>query len=247
MARVSKQDVQNYAKEREERMGGSKDAPKLIKSAEPCTATCLGLAFIRSKKGRWGVSALMLAVDGPDVGGVTKHDMWNARSVHQFIVDGFGYMSEYDNGLPESDPFDDDFSADPDMLDDMMRIAEVGDQKNKGGKWLPGIPERERRSPYVRLVLEEEEYEKRGGGTGHSVRVKWVNGTTERGTDGPYYVSNFRDVRVRFDAEQALKWFDAKCEKQVRDANEARSGSGGGRSDEPGSGGAPYQDDEIPF
>ncbi len=242
MARVSSDE---YRKERGERGGGG-DFPKFVKVVGKVIATCLGFAHIRGKgKGTWGVSALMLAVEGEAAGSVIQHDMWTAKQVHQFVVDGYGFVLEYENGLPAEGSDPDDFDADPKLLDGLYSIVTCGDQKGGNGKWLPGVTEAMRRSVYVELVTEPDNDPK-------YIKVKWVNdlkkdGAKVRGTDGPYWVSNYRDYRAdSANCDKALAWFDARCEKMVRAANAAareRRGSGGGG----GGGHREFDSDNVPF
>lgn len=237
MARVSSDE---YRKEREARGGGGGDFPKFVKVVGKVNATCLGFAHIRGKgKGTWGVSALMLAVEGEAAGSVLQHDMWTAKQVHQFIVGGYGYEQPYENGLPAEGADPDTFDPDSRLLEEMTSIVMCGDQKGKDGKWLPGIPVSARRSVYVQLTTEPDNDPK-------YIRIKWVDGIKERGSDGPYYVSNYRDYMAdAANRDRALTWFDGRCEKMVRAANaaaRARSGGAGGDQDR-----EPYSDESIPF
>lgn len=242
MARV---DSKDYRKEREERGfgGDGGNLPKFIKLVGQMIVTCLGFAHVRGKgKGTWGVSALLLAVEGESAGSVIQYDMWTTKQVHQFIVSGYGYEAPYENGLPAEGSDPNDFDADPKLLDQMTEIVTCGDQKGKDGKWLPGIPVPARRSVYVRLTTEVDDNPK-------YVKSKWVDGIKERGEVGPYHVANYRDYRAdTANCDKALAWFDGRCEKMVREANKAareRAGSGGGRGDDDR--GGRYSDDEVPF
>lgn len=246
---MAKVDSSGYRKERGA-AGGGGNLPKFIKHTEPMIGVCLALNYIRAKtSGRWGVAALMMAVDGPDAGAVINHKMWTEKSIFQFIVNGYGYEAPFENGLPDDrGRFSPNSEAHPDNLSEMLTIVTCGDQsevKDRKKVWLPGIPASARRSPYVKLTLEPD------GDSDKYLRVKWVDRTPERGADGPYFIGNRRDVLGdRAAIDLAKNWFDGNCEKAVREANEAAQkraredgdGDGGGHHNDNG-----YDDSEIPF
>lgn len=239
MARVSSNE---YRKERASKTGGGANGVKFLKSPGEHTVTCIALAHIRSKKGRWGVAALMVVVDGPEAGAVHKHDMWTPKQVHQLIAGACEYLPDYENGLPVEGE-DASFSPEPELLDEMLSIVQCADQKGKDGRWAPGVPPDKRRTPYIRLTVEPDEHNER------YMRSKFVDPLRERmiGADGPYFVKNFRDVLLSVDRKAAVEWFDGRCEKQVRDAFEALRNSGGGGGGGHDDGGYGYSDDSVPF
>lgn len=243
MARVSSE---GFRKEQKEKgFGGDRDLPDFLTAVGKTTVVCLEFAHIRAKgTGRWGVAALMMAVDGEQKGAVHKHDMWTANQVHQLIVSGFQYNLAYENGLPADENDSDNFEPSPDLLDEMQSIASCSDQKGKDTKWLPGISPSERRCPYIVLTTEQSRDPK-------YLDSKWVDPIKERGTDGPYYVGDFRSVLMdTANIQRARGWFEGRCEKMVRDANAAarersRGGGGrggGGRDEDTGGGGGGYSD-----
>lgn len=251
--------AKSYAEEQKGRPGGGGgNLPKFLTEEGldergRVIVTTLTLAHVRGKgKGTWGVSALLMAVTGPQAGAVHKHDMWTAQQVAQFIVGGYGFVGNakgdpsYENGLPE-DPCDDQFEAEGRLLDEMIQIITCGDQtQTKDGKkvWLPTIPPEKRRSPYFELVAQPDSYNPK------YLNSKYTNPIRERGTDGPYFIGDYRKVLTDPAAIKTAKdWFFARCEKMVREANDAaekRRSSGGGYD---GGGGGPeyVPDDDIPF
>lgn len=243
MAKVSPAE---YRKERAERGGGEGgNYPKYTKGEGKMPFACLSIAHTRGKeKGTWGVAFLLLCVDGDQRGTVTVHKAWTEKMVHQIIAGAFGYDQPYENGLPSAGQDPNRFDADPGLIDEMISIVTCGDQKESAGpnkgKWLAGVPVQARRAPYITVTMAVSTYKDT------IYEPKYLDPIKERGTDGPYYVGTYRDVMMDGAIrKQAVEWFDAKCEKEVREANEAARARGGGRQSsedryEP-------EDDGVPF
>lgn len=239
MAKVS---PQSYVKEQEEwrkKHGGGGDLPDFIDTSDKHICAVLSMAHVRGKKkGTWGVSALFMCVTGPQVGRIIKSDMWGESQIHRLIVSGFGYMAAYENGLPGHGVDNNDFDPSGELLTEMLEISNCADQKDREGKWKAGLPISARRSPYVVVTTQTSGYNEK------YQEVKYVDAIKERGETGPYFISNYRDALLDKERRtRAINWFESKCEKMVREANEALAGSSRGGSDpveEP-------EDDDIPF
>lgn len=251
MARVN---PKGYLDERKAKgFGGDNDGPPRMGHEGKSVVTCLALAHTRgAAKGTWGVSALLLAVDGEDAGKVHIHDMWNDNQVHAFIAEGFGFRDSYENGLPVSGSDPDKFNADPDLLGEMERIVKCQDQsQSKDGAvvWNPTVAPSARRAPYTIGTFQKKPGLK--DETKLYLEARWFNPLKKVGEKGPYFIENYRDQMAQVsDIRGWVNWFYGQCERKVKAANEAaaarRSSGGGGRDDDGGGDGGGWSD-EVPF
>lgn len=257
MARVNPKEYQKEEAERRKNFGGDRQYPTFLRADGEHLFVCMDIAHTRGKsKGTWGVAFLMICVDKDLEGQVAVHTGWTDSMVHGVIAGGYGYGEIYENGLPASGQNWDDFDPKPELLDEMLSIVTCGDQKKGGkgddrGNWNPTVKTEARRSPFVKIVMEDKGNRTKKGEV--ILDTKYVNPTKERGTLGPYDVGEYRKVlqsKAVQDAIQVAKtWFADDCAKKVRDAcDEAdkRRGNGGG-----GGGGGDHQesydDSSIPF
>ena len=246
MARVGNDEVSKYRKGSEERRGsgfGGDDQPKpdFLESAGKFMAVCVAIHHTRSKVGKWGVAFVFMTVDtkAPEF---IAYEAWNADQVHRVIVDGFCWDKGYENALPDN-LFDAKYEPESDIFTEMWEIVTCRDIA-KGGKWLPGASKK--RSPYVTLTTEMEEYEGKA-----RAKVKYIDRTREVGSDGPYYVADFRDRYLKAAGDDgpmkpAKVWYQGWYASRVRKGAEAAPKAGGG-----GGGGNSrhhhHEDEDLPF
>lgn len=248
MARVGNNEVDKYRKESGERRGsgfGGDDQPKpdFLESAGKFTSVCVAIHHTRSKVGKWGVAFVFMTVDtkSPEF---IAYEAWNADQVHRVIVDGFGWDKGYENALPD-DLMDRNFNPEADIFTEMWEIATCRDIA-KGGKWLPSVSKK--RSPYVTLTTEMEEYDGKS-----RAKCKYIDRNREIGSDGPYYIADFRDKYLKAAGDDgpmkpAKAWYQGWYASRVRKGAEAApagraSGGGGGG----GSRDRHNEDDDLPF
>lgn len=242
---MAKIDPSNRMKDRKEHGGGGGgNYPTFTQEEGTFPYTCLSIAHTRSKKGRWGIAFLFLCVSGPHKGTIMIHKCWTEDFLHDVIAGAYGFNQPYEGGLPDGHTSWDKFNADPDLLNEMIGIVSCLDQRvTKGpdaGKWLPGVPIQSRRSPYVLLKIEKPD---------KYTEVKYVNPSKKIGTDGPFFVEDWRDARAdKEHVKLCVDYFATKCAKEVRDAFEALRNANGGGGDEHTDGGGDFgYEEEVPF
>lgn len=230
--------------------GGGGQYPTHTKEAGKFPYACLSIAHSRAKgTGRWCIAFLLLCVSGPQKGTILIKKCWTEDQLHDVIGGGFGFNEPYEGALPGGNQNWDEFNANREDLNEMLMIVTCGDQRvtERGpdaGKWLPGIKEPLRRAPYVMVTVAKDNTEK-----GY-MEGKYTDPVRERGTEGPFWIQDWRDVMMNVELRKlCVTYFDTKCQKEVREANQAaqeRRQSGGG-GDHGGGGGGDYDDTDIPF
>lgn len=247
MAKVGSEEVSRYRKDSDARRGSGFDGndqpkPNFLESAGRFTAVCVAIYHTRSKVGKWGVAFIFMCMDTKSVEFIA-YEAWNADQVHRVIVDGFGWDKGYENGLPDN-LMDPDYNPDAEICNEMWEIVTCRDIA-KGGKWLPSASRK--RSPYVTLTTEMDEYEGKA-----RAKVKYIDRFKEIGSEGPYYVGDFRDKYIKAAGDDgpmkpAKAWYQGFYASRVRKGAEAVQKSGGG-----GGGGGRgrnehHEDEDLPF
>lgn len=242
MAKVSGEEVSKYAKTSQERRGTSRpESVKFVEFAGKANYALVSIFHTGAKSsGKWGVSFVFMRMDSPTPEFVTV-DAWNADQVHRIVVDGFGWMKGYENGLPDN-LLDPDYDPESSIFEDMFKIGTCADLKDKDAKWLPGVTVK--RSPYVEIITEDEPYEGKS-----RIRAKWVNRSREIGTEGPFWVADYRGKYAAAKQSgvitEATTYFQGVYQQRVKDAQTKRlelagaRGGGGGRDS--------FASDDIPF
>lgn len=232
--------------------GGGGQYPTFTKEEGKFPYACLSIAHSRAKgTGRWCIAFLLLCVSGPQKGTILIQKCWTEDQLHDMIAGGFGFNEPYEGALPGGNQNWDDFNADSGDLDEMSVITTCKDQRvtAKGpdaGKWLPGIAASARRAPYVLVTVAKGNSEK-----GY-MEGKYIDPVRERGTEGPFWIQDWRDTLMDMEHRKlCVDYFATKCQKEVREANEAaqkrRQSGGDGGGDHGGGDGQEFDDTEIPF
>lgn len=254
MARVSGDSVQSWRKDNDERrakFGGGDDKPLFVEEAASFPAVLVALHHTRSaSKLRWGIAFVFMRLDVSPPQFIA-YEAWNDDMVHRIILGAFGWKKGYENGLP-ANPDDLDFDPEDGVLNEMWNIATCDDLKDKSkdrkGLWLTSVSDKDKRSPYVTIKTEIETYNDKD-----RAKIKYVNPQREVGTDGPYFVGEFRATyqsaaKDGGPIKPAKAWYQGWYAHKVREATEAAKkyssgkGGGGGRDSFESN-----DDDSIPF
>ena len=133
------------------------------------------------------------------------------------------YVQPYEGGLPDGHTSWDRFNADPDLLNEMIGIVSCADQRvTKAPTPASGC---QRAGPVQALALRDPQVE-----TDKYTEVKYVN-RPKIGTEGPVLCRGLaRRSRRQGSGQDVRGLLRDRSAKEVRAANEAQSGSGGGRA-----------------